>query len=163
FRVPDETPQVLVYLVAGEAPPASAGARPATPIGTDLVIRDLYNGAPTTIGEVSDFAISKSGAWLAYGVVSKTPARDGAFARGLGNGARKTLMAGEGNYKSFTFDAEGKQAAFISDHDESKVATPIYKLYRWVTSADRATEIPVPVGPALTVSEHGRVEFSKDG
>jgi dipeptidyl aminopeptidase/acylaminoacyl peptidase len=162
FRLPEETPQVVVYLSA----PADATApktKPKTPLGTDLVVRDLYTGTQTTIAEVSDFAISKNGAWLAYGVTSKTATKDGAFARGLGNGVRKTLLAGEGNYRSFVFDSEGKQAAFISDRDDIKSASPSYKLYDWTTTSETASEMPVPVGPSLTVSEYGRVEFSRDG
>src|SRR5258705_2270522 len=118
FRVPDETPQVVVYLTApAAAAAASSDGSAAAPRtrekkvpGTDLVIRDLYNGAQTTIAEVSEYAVSKSGAWLVYGVSSKTPAGEGAFARGIANGVRKTLLAGPGNYKGFTFDAAGTQA-----------------------------------------------------
>jgi len=163
FRVPEETPQVVVYLVAENPPPAVPKVRPKKTTGTDLVIRDLSSGAATTVTEVSDYAISKSGAWVAYGVTSKNATKDGAFARGIANGARKTLMTGEGNYKSFTFDSAGTQAAFISDRDEFKATTPLYKLYEWSTSTDAAVEMPVPVNASLTVSENGRVEFSKDG
>lgn len=167
FRVPEEAPKAVVYLTAepfdltpirGEPP-----KKPKKPIGTDLVIKELESGAQTTIAEVSDFAISKNGAWLAYGVTSKTPAKDGAFARPLAGSTRKTLLTGEGNYKSFAFDGDGKQAAFISDRDEFKSTTRLYKLYHWTTAAETAAEMPVPVNASLTVSEWGRVEFSKDG
>jgi dipeptidyl aminopeptidase/acylaminoacyl peptidase len=179
FRVPDDvTPQVVVYLIAAETPAAAGGgAVPAKPrakkaIGTDLVIRDLATGAHTTIAEVSEYAINKTGAWLAYGVSSKTPANDGAFARGIANGERKTLLAGLGNYKGFAFDGAGAQAAFVSDRDEAKAAAPRYKLYQWSTSAAAATELPLPAfaeatagSPAgeMTVSDNGRLEFSKNG
>src|SRR5262249_38790646 len=51
FRVPEETPQVIVYLtVPPEAPTDGATRkREKKPIGTDLVIRDLYTGTQTTI------------------------------------------------------------------------------------------------------------------
>src|SRR5678815_2600144 len=58
FRVPDDvTPQVVVYLMAAEAPATGAGAgttpraRDKKTIGTDLVIRDLSTGSQTTIPE----------------------------------------------------------------------------------------------------------------
>lgn len=73
-------------------------------VGTDLVIRDLYTSNQTTIAEVSDYAVSKNGAWLVYAVSSKTPANDGAFARGLANGVTRTLLSGQGNYKGFVLD-----------------------------------------------------------
>ena len=59
------------------------------------------------IPEVSEYAINKNGAWLVYGVSSKTPANEGAFVRGVANGTRKTLLAGPGNYKGFVFDDGG--------------------------------------------------------
>ena len=53
------------------------------------MIRDLSSGAQTTVAEVSDYALSKDGAWLVYAVSSKTPAKDGAFARSTANGATR--------------------------------------------------------------------------
>jgi dipeptidyl aminopeptidase/acylaminoacyl peptidase len=168
FRVPEETPQVMVYLSA--PPPASAESKPDQPRkrekkepGTDLVIRDLHNGAQTSLPEVSDYAMSRNGAWLIYAVSSKTPANDGAFVRGLANGVRKTLVAGPGNYKGFVFDTNGRQAAFVSDRDDFTSAASRFKLYQWSTTADTATELPTPSSNGLIVSDSGRLEFSKDG
>jgi len=170
FRVPEETPQVVVYLTMPAAAPADAGSplakKEKKAIGTDLVIRDLYTANQTTIAEVGEYAVSKSGAWLVYGVSSKTPANEGAFARGIANGARRTLVTGAGNYKGFVFDDGGRQAAFISDRGanagDGLKAAP-YKLYTWATSGDAATELPLPASSAMQVSENGRLEFSKDG
>jgi dipeptidyl aminopeptidase/acylaminoacyl peptidase len=103
--------------------------------------------------------VNKNGAWLAYGVSSKTPANDGAYARGIANGHRKTLLAGPGNYKGFVFDSAGTQAAFVSDRGDK----PVYKLYQWKTTGDVATELPLPANAAMPVSDNGRLEFSKDG
>ncbi len=166
FRVPDETPQVVVYLAVAAGAPGDAGPAPKTrekkPVGTDLVIRDLYTNIQTTIAEVSDYAVSKNGAWLVFAVSSKTPANDGAFARGLGNGTKRTLLAGPGNYKGFVFDGGPSQVAFISDRDDFKSAAPRFKVYQWTTSADAATELPIPSGATMIASENGRLEFSKD-
>jgi diaminohydroxyphosphoribosylaminopyrimidine deaminase/5-amino-6-(5-phosphoribosylamino)uracil reductase len=41
------------------------------------MIRALSSGAQTTVAEVSDYALSKDGAWLVYAVSSKTAAHDG--------------------------------------------------------------------------------------
>ena len=133
FRVPDETPQVVVFLTVRAGAPADSGSttpktREKKPLGTDLVIRDLYTGMQTTIADVSDYAVSKNGAWLVYAVASKTPANDGAFARGLGNGVKRTLLAGPGNYKGFVFDTAAGQAAFLSDRDDFTSAAPRFKV-----------------------------------
>src|SRR5262245_44065515 len=166
FRVAEETPQVVVYLTvpapAAESKPDQPRKREKKEPGTDLVIRDLYNGAQTSVAEVSDYAMTRNGAWLLYAVSSKTPANDGAFVRGLGNGVRKTLLAGPGNYKAFVFDTNGRQAAFVSDRDDFTSAVPRFKLYQWSTTADTATELPTPSSNGMTVSDNGRLEFSKD-
>jgi dipeptidyl aminopeptidase/acylaminoacyl peptidase len=161
FRVPEETPQVVVYLtVPAETPSSDSGSPPVKKDkkapGTDLIVRDLYTGNQTTIAEVGEYAISKNGAWLAYGVSSRTAANEGAFARGIANGARRTLVAGPGSYKGFVFDDGGRQAAFIADRDKG------YRLYQWSTSDDTATELALPASTATHVSENGRLEFSRD-
>jgi dienelactone hydrolase len=163
FRVPDETPQVIVFLTVAAPASNEAKSKEKKQPGTDLVIRDLYNGAQTTVSDVSDYAVSKNGAWLVYAVSSKTPANDGAFVRGIANGVRKTLLSGPGNYKGFVFADSSRQAAFVSDRDDFSSAAPRYKLYQWSTNADTAAELPVPSNSALIVSENGRLEFSKDG
>ncbi len=170
FRVPDDvTPQVVVYLTAAEPAPSGNGGAPGSSrsrdkkvYGTDLVIRDLVTGNQTTIPEVSEYALNKTGAWLVYGVSSKTPANEGAFARGVANGARKTLLAGPGSYKGFVFDDGGGQAAFVSDRDDAKAPAPRYKVYQWATSADAATELPLPASAEMPVSDDGRLEFGGD-
>ena len=180
FRVPDDvTPQVVVYLTAADVPAAaSPSSAPKTrekkAPGTDLVIRDLSTAAQTTIPDVSEYALNKTGAWLVYGVSSKTPANEGAFAlrlaqanpeqgrgvaRGIANGLRKTLLSGPGNYKGFVFDRDGNQAAFVSDRADGKS----YKLYHWKTAADAASELTLPSNAEMPVSENGRLEFSTDG
>src|SRR5262249_18507566 len=178
FRVPDESPQVIVYLTASadasgvrlQPDQQSARPQPDQPRkrekkepGTDLVVRDLHNGAQTTLPEVSDYAMSRNGAWLVYAVSSKTPATDGAFVRGLANGMRKPLLAGPGDYKGFVFDANGRQAAFVSDRDDFASPAPHFKLYQWSTTADAATELPTPSSGTMRVSDNGRLEFSRDG
>ncbi len=48
--------------------------------GNDLVIRELATGKETKVPEVVEYVWNKPGTWLAYGVSSKTPENDGAFA-----------------------------------------------------------------------------------
>lgn len=186
FRVPDESPRVVVYQVAAApaAPPRRTAGEPApespapeaTPEegvsrkrerkkdpGTDLVIREIAAGTQTTVAEVSDYILSKDGAWVVYGVSSKTPANDGAFARKLADGTTRTLMTGNGNYKDFAVDGKSTQLAFVSDRDDFKSPAPRFKLYYAGTAGSSATELAVPASSSLVVSENGRLEFSKDG
>ena len=94
---------------------------------------------------------------------SKTPANEGAFARGIANGVRKTLLTGPGNYKGFVFDDAGAQAAFVSDRDDAKAPAPRYKLYHWTTTGDAATELPLPASAADAGQRQRPPRVSKDG
>src|SRR5262245_20738572 len=85
FRVPDDAPTIVVYLTVAagtgagavaDAGTASPKTREKKPSGTDLVIRNLSSSAQTTVAEVSDYALSKDGAWLIYAVSSKTAGHD---------------------------------------------------------------------------------------
>jgi len=172
FRVPDDTPTIVVYLTVAagtgsvtvaDGGTASPKTREKKPSGTDLVIRNLSSSAQTTVAEVSDYALSKDGAWLVYAVSSKTAAHDGAFARSIASGAVRNLLTGPGNYKGFVFDGGARQAAFVSDRDDFTSPAPRFKLYHWMSSADSATELPIPAGASMVASENGRLEFSKDG
>ena len=161
--------------------------------GTDLVVRDLGTGKETRIAEVVEYAWPKNGAWLAYGVSSKTPESDGAFARETETGRTVTLLKGLGNYKGFAFDEKGGQLAFTSDRDDYKADKSTSKLYYWTAStpaapaaagkpgaaakpaatakpaAPRQEAIELAPGawkafPAgMAVSENGKLVFSKDG
>jgi len=193
FKVPEESGKVVAYLLEApekkadaaadkkegeakaEAKPAAAADAPKKPKekkkdpGTELIVRDLATGAQATIAEVVEYVWAKDGSWLAYGTASavKTPEKDGAYARRTADGVTKTLLSGLGHYKSFAFDEKATQLAFLSDRDTYKDNPSIYKLYQWPATTEAAVELVsgatkgVPAG--MTVSENGRVEFSKDG
>jgi dipeptidyl aminopeptidase/acylaminoacyl peptidase len=182
FRVPEETPQVVVYLSAANVADGThtrdtkqtkdtkdgkdtKDKKDKKTPGTDLVIRDFYTGNRTTIADVSDYAVTRSGAWLVYGVSSKAPATEGAFARGIANGVRKTLLRAPGTYKGFVFDRDGREAAFITDSKNAADGAHAggFRLYHWTTTGDSAVELPLPASNAMQVSENGRLEFSRDG
>lgn len=135
--------------------------------GTDLVVRDLGAGTETKIAEVVEYAWAKNGAWLAYGVSSKAPENDGAFARETASGKTVTLLKGLGNYKGFAFDEKGGQLAFTSDRDDYKADKSASKLYYWAAPTAAASEL-APAGfknfpTGMAVSENGKLSFSKDG
>lgn len=135
--------------------------------GTDFVIRELATGKETKVAEVIEYAWTKNGAWLAYGVSSKTPENDGAFARERASGKTVTLLKGLGNYKGFAFDEKGGQLAFTSDRDDYKSEKSASRLYYWAAAAASAAELMpaqaknFPAG--MAVSENGKLSFSKDG
>jgi dipeptidyl aminopeptidase/acylaminoacyl peptidase len=155
---------------AGQAP--STGSGQATPAekrkdaGTDLIIRNLTTGADVTIPEVTEFAWNKGGSQLAYAVSSTDGAKDGAFVRQMSDGSVKTLHSGKGHFKSFAFDTDGTQLAFLSDQAEYDKQVSPYRLYYWKTGDAAATELVqattrgVPTG---RVVHDSAPRFSEDG
>ncbi len=154
--------------------------------GTDLVVRELAGGKETRIPEVVEYAWNKPGTWLAYGVSSKTPENDGAFALEAATGRTVALLKGLGNYKNLTFDEKGGQLAFTSDRDDYKAERSASKLYYWSPTAAQPAAAAKSAAPAKTVqpvdaavelvpalakgfpagmavSENGKPQFSKDG
>ncbi|MGD1009020.1 MAG: hypothetical protein ABR951_02590, partial [Candidatus Aminicenantales bacterium] len=150
FKVPEESGVAIAYLM--EPPVKSPDEKKAgdkkeeakdekkkeekkKEPGTDLVIRDLGTGKETKVAEVVEYAWPKNGTWLAYGISSKTPENDGAFARETASGKTATLLKGLGNYKGFAFDEKGGQLAFTCDRDDYKSERSVSKLYYWVPAA----------------------------
>jgi dipeptidyl aminopeptidase/acylaminoacyl peptidase len=151
--------------------------------GHDLVVRELASGKETKIAEVVEYAWNKPGTWLAYGISSKTPENDGAFALEPGTGKTIALLKGLGNYKNLTFDEKGGQLAFTSDRDDYRSDKSASKLYYSTTAPAPAVPGPKAAKPAvpadaaielapaaakgfpagMAVSENGRLQFSKDG
>ncbi|MDH4198116.1 MAG: prolyl oligopeptidase family serine peptidase, partial [Candidatus Aminicenantes bacterium] len=142
--------------------------------GTDLVIRELATGKEIKVAEAVEYVWNKPGTWLAYGVSSKTPENDGAFAWEAATAKTVALLKGLANYKGFAFDEKGGQLAFTSDRDDYKAEKSASKLYYWSPAASQ--QVPAsgaavelvpgafknfPAGQA--VSENGRLSFSKDG
>jgi hypothetical protein len=81
---------------------------------------------------------------VVYGVSTKMPIKDGAFARNLADGTTRTLMAGNGRYKDFAIDSKGAEMAFVSDRDDFKSAAPQFKLYYASASTPAASELALP-------------------
>jgi len=148
----------------GDEPKKKAKKKDA---GTDLIVRDLQSGTSSTVADVVDYTWTRDGAMLAYGTSSTSGEADGAFVRLSADGSTRTLARGIGHYKSFAFDDAGKQLAFLSDRDDYKTDPTPFKLFFWTPSESGATALVTPQTPGLpqgaSVSEHGKVSFSKDG
>ena len=121
--------------------------------GTDFVVRELASGKESTIAEVVDYVWSKPGTWLAYGVSSKTPENDGAFAWEAASGKTVALLKGLGNYKNLVFDERGAQLAFTSDRDDHKSEKSASKLYYWPPAANKLPPAAGTAKPAPAASQ----------
>ena len=162
-----EPPAAAAAAGQTEAPGANASRARRKDNGSDLIVRNLTTGQDITIPLVSDFAWSKDGAWLAYGVSSAKPEEDGAFARKMADGTVVALHKGKGNYKSLAFDEAGGQLAFLSDQAEYEKDVAPYRVYYWKPGDAAAAELVSAATRGMTqglvVSDQAAPRFSQDG
>jgi dipeptidyl aminopeptidase/acylaminoacyl peptidase len=177
-RVPRDAGAIIVYQLeadtgaaraAGDTarrPAGDSAARPARPreFGTPLVIRNLQTGAEERIADVSSFAIDPAGTMVAYTVISRDPAKDGAYLRSVAAGTVTTLFSGRGNYRAITFDRDGRQIAFAADVDEFGSARPRFAIYHAAIGKGPARRVVAPDAFGAAASPTDRqLSFSRDG
>ncbi|NIG53772.1 S9 family peptidase [Chitinophaga sp. Cy-1792] len=134
-----------------------------------LIIRQLLTGAQDTIKNAGAYAISKPGNNILIAINSDK--KDSLSRTGVllwHNATRKadTLSRGYGDYKQFSFDEKGLQAAYFATRDSAKSLQQFYALYYYKPGMDSAV-IAVDKGnsaiPAKwTISQHSNINFSKD-
>ena len=138
--------------------------------GTDLVIKNLITGVDKTYKYVTDYAFSKDGKQLVFacsGSKKDKSAPQGVYLLNTEKGTLKTLVAGKGSFKGFTFDDDSEHLAFVGEQDPEKKEVKNYNVYYNSLTLDTAQTIvdyDMPGLPAKwSVSGDGRVSFSKDG
>ena len=161
----------------------AAGGRPGgarKEYGTDLVLRNLTNGAERTFADALEYSFCKDARTLVFTVSSRNEETNGVYAAAPGNDAPPVdLLTGKGKYSKITWDEEQTQMAFISDRDEASVkeqgakqqtkdSPPAkFKLYHWDRKAAKAIEIVSTATPGfragVVISERANLSFSRDG
>jgi dipeptidyl aminopeptidase/acylaminoacyl peptidase len=193
FALADKAPGLLAYLKEGPDAPAVAGpaASPNTQgpgndqqggrggrggtaagagrgaraeFGTDLVLRNLADGAERTFPDVTEFSVPDDGRQLIFAVGARDSAKNGVFAAKPGDpAAPAALLEGKGKYAKLTWDENQTQLVFLSDHDEATK----WKLYRWDRQAAYATALAAADSPGFrkefVISDRGTLSISKDG
>jgi dienelactone hydrolase len=192
FKVPREGASVVAYLLepddttASRAPRDSSVPAPqsaATPggaprpvsdsasrpkrreYGATLVLRELNTGRETRIPDVLTYVFDDSAKWLGYTVASRTPSRDGAYARRVSQpDAEVALLTGAGDYRALAFDRAGSQAAFTSNTGEWGKEHPRSALYhaRLGAGAARPIVAATAMGDGMVIAD-GRVAFTRSG
>jgi dipeptidyl aminopeptidase/acylaminoacyl peptidase len=136
--------------------------------GTDLVLRNLSNGAERTFADALEYSFSKDARTLVFTVSSRKEETNGVYAATPDDAAAPVdLLSGKGKYSKITWDEEQTQMAFISDRDDTVAKQPKFKLYRWDRKAAKASEIVSTATPGfrpgMVISERANLSFSQDG
>ena len=106
---------LVVAVDAGAAAQRWDRGGPTAPTSCCVTLRRV---STNKIADVLSYTFDDSAKVLAYSVASRDSTKDGMYLRNMATGVVKTLAAGRGNYRDFTFDRTQQQFAFTSDHDE---------------------------------------------
>lgn len=167
YKKADDNEVVLMEDAEGDDAPGAAGAKE----GTELILRNLVNNSNLKFKLVADYQFDKFGKHL---LIQTTKDRKDSnslamiLLLNLQNGITDTIMRGFNEAANFSFDESGNQLAFVAERDSSsKSLQKFYKLWYFKQGADSALLAADKYTPGMqlgnTVSENGRIEFSKDG
>ena len=137
--------------------------------GSDMIVRNLADGAERTFADVQDFNLSNDGKLLVYSVAGRDGAKNGVYALKLSEaGAAPTALAdGKGKYTHLAWDEKQTQLAFLSDRDDPSSKPPKFALYLWTRDGAAASALVTTgtagFGKGLAISDNGAVSFSRDG
>ena len=139
--------------------------------GIDLVVRSMSTSVEKTFKSVSEYMFDEKATKLLIRTTKNAKDSNSkayVLIYNLQSDHIDTIMRGLNDVKNFSFDADGKQLAFLAERDSSsKALQKFYKLWYHATGQDTATILADKntIGMQLgsTVSENGSVVFSKDG
>ncbi len=144
---------------------------PATPEGTDLVLRNLFTGEEKIFPLVSEFYFDKKGTKLLLETTRSTKdslSKNSVWIVDLGSLQKKLISSGGNEFKNYSFSEDGSQLAFVAERTaKPKDLQKFYKLWYYKDGMDTASMIAdktsVGMKLGMSVSEFGTVSFSKTG
>lgn len=138
--------------------------------GSDLIVKNLYNGKERTFKKVSDYLFSKDGQKLVMRIMKPAKDSNGKNAVAVYDTRRDvvdTILKGN-DFRNFVFSDDGSKLAFVAERDTAaKALQRFYGLYLYHSGSDSAeclldkTSVGMPVG--MTVSENAVIAFSENG
>lgn len=139
--------------------------------GTDLVIRRLNDSKEKTFKLVNEYYFDKKAHTLL--IETSRNSKDSnskamVLLYNLQSELTDTIMKGLNDAKSFVFDEEGRQLAFVAERDSSvKALQKFYKLWYYTKGLDSvklaAEKNTIGMRLGTAVSENANLAFSKDG
>ena len=170
------------YPAAAATPgPANAPANPAggsgapakpeeKPQGSDLILVDLASGNELSLGNVSDFAFDKKGAWLAWLVDAQDKLGNGIELRNMTNGEVLGLDSAKATYKGLSWTQKGDALAAVRGVEDKRWEDKLYTLVAFKGFAQGSTPQKFVYDPAkdssfpagMTISAVRKPEWMAD-
>ena len=126
----------------GAAAAGGEGAASERARGTDLILRDLANGAELNVGNVSEFSFRKDGRLLAFAIDATDKAGNGLQVRDMASGVVRPLDSANATYERITWTEKGDALAVLRGSDNRAYRD---KLYSVVGVSDVASASPKKV------------------
>jgi dipeptidyl aminopeptidase/acylaminoacyl peptidase len=139
--------------------------------GAELVLLNLHSGQEKRFPLVNDYLFSKNGKTFLLETSRKnadTLVSASVIWTDLASGKSDTVLRRFNDARSFSFDEEGTQLAFIAERDSTaKALQKFYKLYYFKPGMDsairRVDRNTAGVEKGLSLSDSSLPRFSKDG
>jgi dipeptidyl aminopeptidase/acylaminoacyl peptidase len=115
---------------APAAPPAGGPGGPADsrPRGTDLILRDLASGGELNVGNVSEFAFSQDGKFLASAIDAADKVGNGVQLRNMLTGTVSSLDADSANYERLSWTEKGDGLTFLKGKEDRAYTDKNYSI-----------------------------------
>src|SRR4051812_26700350 len=135
----------------GAAAAGAEGAASERARGTDLILRDLANGAELNVGNVSEFSFRKDGRLLALAIDATDKAGNGLQIRDMTTGAVTAVDSGNASYERITWSENGDALAVLKGTDNRAFRDKFYAVVG-VTALGSAAPTKVIFDPAADAS-----------
>lgn len=112
----------------GGGAPAGGGAADSRPRGTDLILRDLTTGAELNVGNVSDFAFSHDGKYLATVIDATDKIGNGVQLRTMASGTVASLETDAANYERLTWTPKGHGLTVLKGKEDRAYTDKMYAI-----------------------------------
>jgi dipeptidyl aminopeptidase/acylaminoacyl peptidase len=168
FRLAEENGEWLAYQHEPKPESEPEGSSATAPRrGSELVLRHLPDQSEKKFEDVTEYSLSKDGAFLVYAVSSKKEDRNGVYAVETAGGEARPVLNGKGRYRRLVWDDKQTQMAFLSTRDDAASKQPKYKLYLWPRGRGEATAVVASNSRGLPekwlLADTAALNFSKDG
>jgi dipeptidyl aminopeptidase/acylaminoacyl peptidase len=104
------------------------GAAPDSPRGTDLIVRELANGAELNFGNVSEFAFSNNGKFLASVIDATDKIGNGVQLRNMLTGTVTSLDTDAANYERLSWTEKGEGLAVLKGKEDRAYTDKMYSV-----------------------------------
>ncbi|CAN5793120.1 prolyl oligopeptidase family serine peptidase [soil metagenome] len=112
----------------GQPPAGGGAAADSRPRGTDLILRDLANGAELNVGNVSDFSFSRDGKFLATVIDATDKIGNGVQLRTMATGTVTSLDTDAANYERLTWTQKGDGLTVLKGKEDRAYTDKMYAI-----------------------------------